>query len=125
MVFLAYKSLIRGGDMTMTFADQVVLATHLYDHPELTKLRCAVRLPNCNAESISFFHNGTWYSILKSRGKIVAVLRCEPDKDNAHIINIGAFDRTGKRHLAKWASIKERTYEHSIPIVDVERMENI
>ena len=113
--------------MTMTFADQVTLALHLYDNPELTKLRTAVRLRNCKAESISFYHSGTWYSVLKSRGKIAAVLIAPvmDDIKKTYIINIGAFDRTGKRHLAKWHNIKSVTYGLNIPVVTVEGMENI
>ena len=111
--------------MKMTFADQVTLALHLYDNPELTTVRSAYRLPRCKAESIGFYHNGTWYGVLKSRGKVVAVLLSEANKNNVHIINIAAFDRTGKRHLAKWARIKEAVYGVKIPVFDVEGMTNV
>lgn len=111
--------------MTMTFADQVILALHLYDHPELTQVRSAYRLPRCNAESIGFYSNGVWYGVLKSRGKVVAVLLSEANKNNVHIINIAAYDHTGKRHLAKWVAIKERVYGMTIPVFDVEGMANV
>ena len=111
--------------MTMTFADQVTLALHLYDNPDLTQVRSSYRLPRCNAESIGFYHNGVWYGVLKSRGKVVAVLLSEANKNNVHIINIAAFDRTGKRHLAKWVTIKEAVYGVTIPVFDVEGLQNI
>ena len=121
--------------MTMTFADQVVMVTHLYDNPQLTKLRCAVRLRNCKAESISFGKDKgkfclsfpTWYGVLKSRGRVIAVLIAPimDDITKTHIINIGAFDRTGKRHLTKWHEIKSIGYGLNIPIINIEGMDNI
>lgn len=113
--------------MTMTIADQVTLALHLYDNPELTKLRTACRVRNCKAEAISFYHNGTWYSILKSRGKITAVLIAPvmDDIKKVYIINIGAFDRIGKRHLNKFHEIKNISYGMNIPVVTLEGLQNI
>lgn len=106
------------------YIDEVKTAISLYENPNKTCLRCAVRLPKCNAESVSFTTQEpvkNWYSVLKSRGKIIAVLVAPPPERTreVHIINVAANDHTGKRHLAKWVAMKERTYETIIPIYNI------
>jgi len=108
----------------MTFADQVILALHLYDNPELTQVRSSYRLPRCNAESIGFYRDGTWYSVLKSRGTIIAVL-ISGDNILPHMITIGSLDRTGRRHMDKWHRIKNAVYNMDIPIFSMEGTNSI